>query len=644
MDDSFTTQPEGTLDGKREIPRNDSPEKLLDPDNEYIARSKKEEAIRNACDLRDLDALVSYAISHGGLLNDDLRRSAWPIFLRSDRDVQVSNFASWEDLPSHGDEDQVQLDVNRSFVYYPQCAEDELSVKKDELSTLIRGVLRKYPMLCYFQGYHDIVQVLLLVLGEKEAAPAVTNISLFRIRDYMLPSLSPALKHLQLIPAIIEKADPALREHLGGIKPFFALAATLTLYAHDIQEYSDIARLFDFLLATEPVVSIYLFAAIILSRKKELLEIPADEPEMLHFTLSKLPQPLDLDSLISSAMQLFNDYPPESLPFGAWKRISQHSVLKSSRDPFNKQTRDEAIRLLEKQEADMANRGYDVVVDVDAEGDLGHTDLQEDLEFHPSNFENDPRSAKVQQDSAPFLGAGTSRGRDRSPGGTPSKHAWWSIHYYSQFFDVDTNEVLRRCVSALYPRTNFLDVLEGNADLYGPFWIATTVVVILFLTGTISQWLSNHNDKHFEYDFTLLSGAAGLVYGYTGVIPIALWGALRWFGSSTADLIECWALYGYSNLVWIAIALVSWSPLTALNWALVGVGFGWTVFFLLRNLYPVLSATDAKTSKILLILVIVLHAGFAIAIKILFFAHASPVSKKNKDHDDDDHDDKRRML
>jgi hypothetical protein len=52
----------------------------------------------------------------------------------------------------------------------------------------------------------------------------------------------------------------------------------------------------------------------------------------------------------------------------------------------------------------------------------------------------------------------------------------------------------------------------------------------------------------------------------------------------------------------------------------VGVGFGWTVFFLLRNLYPVLSATDAKTSKILLILVIVLHAGFAIAIKILFFA------------------------
>lgn len=42
--------------------------------------------------------------------------------------------------------------------------------------------------------------------------------------------------------------------------------------------------------------------------------------------------------------------------------------------------------------------------------------------------------------------------------------------------------------------------------------------------------------------------------------------------------------------------------------------------FLFRNLYPVLSATDVKTSKILLIVVIALHAGLAIAIKILFFA------------------------
>ena len=50
-----------------------------------------------------------------------------------------------------------------------------------------------------------------------------------------------------------------------------------------------------------------------------------------------------------------------------------------------------------------------------------------------------------------------------------------------------------------------------------------------------------------------------------------------------------------------------------------------SAFFLLRNLYPVLSTTEAKTSKALLIVVLALHAGFAIAIKVLFFAATSPI-------------------
>lgn len=38
--------------------------------------AEKETAIRQACDLRDFDALVSYATSEGGFLNDDVRRTA----------------------------------------------------------------------------------------------------------------------------------------------------------------------------------------------------------------------------------------------------------------------------------------------------------------------------------------------------------------------------------------------------------------------------------------------------------------------------------------------------------------------------------------------------------------------------------------
>ncbi|TRX96899.1 hypothetical protein FHL15_002205 [Xylaria flabelliformis] len=274
----------------------------------------------------------------------------------------------------------------------------------------------------------------------------------------------------------------------------------------------------------------------------------------------------------------------------------------------------------------MAGAGYDAVVDVDDEGDLGHTDLQEDLEFHTSTFTD---ASTTGRKYTPSSGSGLpppATASGGSGGGVTSKRYLWSLSFYAQFFDVDTSSVLARCWAALWPRDNFLDVLEGNPDLYGPFWIATTVVLILFLGGTISQYIARTGAGPFAYDFELLSGAAGLIYGYTLVIPIVLYGALRYFGSESANLLECWALYGYSNLIWIPVALISWSPLTILNWVFVGVGWAVSVAFLLRNLYPVLSATDRQTSKILLVLVVALHMGLALAIKILFFAAGSPVA------------------
>lgn len=128
-------------------------------------------------------------------------------------------------------------------------------------------------------------------------------------------------------------------------------------------------------------------------------------------------------------------------------------------------------------------------------------------------------------------------------------------------------------------------------------------------------------------------GAAGLIYGYTLVIPVALFLALKYFGSESANLLECWALYGYSNIVWIPVALISWSTISILNYVFVAVGFGLSVAFLLRNLYPVLSATDKQTSKVLLILVVVLHAALAIAIEFTFFANGSPANKDTPKED-----------
>ncbi|KAF5718108.1 TBC domain-containing protein [Fusarium mundagurra] len=313
--------------------------------------------IIEACKWRDIYRLRSLAEARGGFLSDALRRQAWPILLgldapsdeKDDPDALAQEDSNaWKQLPRHRDEDQVQLDVNRSFIYYPDNqSEAELSLRKSELSSLITEVLRRYPYLCYFQGYHDISQVLLLVLAPAWRARVLARLSVLRIRDFMLPSFGPTTAQLRLLPDILHAADPKLRRHLADVEPFYALAGTLTMYAHNIETYQDIARLFDVFLAREPVFTVYVFAQIILDRRNEIFEI--DEPDMLHVILGKVPTKMDLDELVIKSAALFGQHPPETLSY--WRHISNFSALKTARDieTCAKQTMEEGSELFEKQ-------------------------------------------------------------------------------------------------------------------------------------------------------------------------------------------------------------------------------------------------------------------------------------------------------
>ena len=63
------------------------------------------------------------------------------------------------------------------------------------------------------------------------------------------------------------------------------------------------------------------------------MDVDPEEPDMLHFVLSKLPKPFDLDALILKTVDLMNQYPPKSLPGPSWWLVSRHSVLKSVKGP-----------------------------------------------------------------------------------------------------------------------------------------------------------------------------------------------------------------------------------------------------------------------------------------------------------------------
>ncbi|KAF9949811.1 hypothetical protein BGZ70_001615 [Mortierella alpina] len=209
----------------------------------------------------------------------------------------------------------------------------------------------------------------------------------------------------------------------------------------------------------------------------------------------------------------------------------------------------------------------------------------------------------------------------------------WSVEYYSKFFDVDTTQVMERCFASVIPKGNFLDIMGGSPDLYGPFWISTTVIFALFVISSIVDSINAYlNQTAYVADIRQLTFAFGTIYSYAFLVPAMIWGATKYFGCQP-DLLEMLALYGYGLTIWIPVSAVCILPWGLLRWVAVLVGAGVSGVFLVRNMYPVLQRAEAQTSKSILILVVILHAVLAILLKTRFFTdHGVPTSPPETPH------------
>lgn len=78
----------------------------------------------------------------------------------------------------------------------------------------------------------------------------------------------------------------------------------------------------------------------------------------------------------------------------------------------------------------------------------------------------------------------------------------------SKYFDIEYEDVKDRIKSALFLTPPFHEIVGDKPDLYGPFWIATTLVAIIIASSSIMVFLS---DDQKSYNFNQISVASSLV-------------------------------------------------------------------------------------------------------------------------------------
>jgi hypothetical protein len=169
-----------------------------------------------------------------------------------------------------------------------------------------------------------------------------------------------------------------------------------------------------------------------------------------------------------------------------------------------------------------------------------------------------------------------------------SRFSFFKLSNYSKYFDVDTQDVTTRMLKSINPRGNFVETIQLKPDLYGPFWIPTTLIFLLFIVQSVRSDTTAYKE---------LSVAAFSVYFYVYCSPVLLWGVSKYF-ELQPNLLEFLTFYGYSLTVWIPAILLCVVHIEAVDWLVLFIACGSSGYFMFKCLDNTLYASNNKMNRI----------------------------------------------
>jgi hypothetical protein len=162
-----------------------------------------------------------------------------------------------------------------------------------------------------------------------------------------------------------------------------------------------------------------------------------------------------------------------------------------------------------------------------------------------------------------------------------------TINYWSEFFEIDQSELKNRILAIMNPlKPTLAERINEKPDLYGPFWLCTTLIFMLLISESLWDVLKNmiaSKDNRNTFNFQQIGLAVCLVYGSFFAFPLIFIIVNRLLGSSTS-VIKCACIYGYSMFGLVVASAMSILPVTALRYFFWIIAGAHSVVVLFTNL------------------------------------------------------------
>lgn len=221
--------------------------------------------------------------------------------------------------------------------------------------------------------------------------------------------------------------------------------------------------------------------------------------------------------------------------------------------------------------------------------------------------------------------------QENPPKSSSSKGSSWlaplTLDYYQSYFDISTSQVTERILAGMIPvRYRLVESLQPNPDLYGPFWLAVTLILTTAISGNIANIFENREDWEFHFHEVTIIGCC--VYTYTWLVPCCLWGILWWRGNRLRyTLFQLLAIYGYAIGIFIPLVILWLIPNEVVRWMLWGVCTLSSGSVLVVALWKPMSQESSKVAIGVLAVAFILHAGLSASFKMYYFS--SPLASSH---------------
>ncbi|CAD8164995.1 unnamed protein product [Paramecium octaurelia] len=213
-----------------------------------------------------------------GFHNIYFRRQIWSKLLGVDQQLP---YYEREKCLQH---DQLLKDVNRSLNTIQQVKNfKEIDQLRNCLMDVLDTIFSQHPNYSYYQGYHDVASILILVLGVEQGYIAATYAAQNFFKDYLAQELSTTITpQYQFIRNLLlrysrDTSNHKLRQLMLCIEhPTCVIPWILTWFSHSLDNINDICRIWDFLLCSKQNTVLYVCAAFIVIHH-EILDLRSDE-------------------------------------------------------------------------------------------------------------------------------------------------------------------------------------------------------------------------------------------------------------------------------------------------------------------------------------------------------------------------------